>query len=38
LVRIEGEGNFQGLQRFLDCVHTLTGEKRLARFVYIAAS
>jgi SAM-dependent methyltransferase len=38
LVRIEGEANFQGLQRFLDCVHTLTSEKRLARFLYIAAS
>jgi hypothetical protein len=38
LVGIEGEANFQGLQRFLDCVYTLTSEKRLARFVYIAAS
>jgi SAM-dependent methyltransferase len=38
LVGIEGEANFQGLQRFLDCVHTLTSEKRLVRFVYVAES
>ena len=38
LVKIEGEENFQGLQRFLDCVHTLTSEKRLARLLYVAAS
>lgn len=37
LVKIEGETNFAGLQRFLDCVHTLTSERRLARFVYVAA-
>jgi ubiquinone/menaquinone biosynthesis C-methylase UbiE len=37
LVEIEGEANFEGLQRFLACVHKLTSEKRLARFVYVAA-
>jgi ubiquinone/menaquinone biosynthesis C-methylase UbiE len=37
LVEIEGEANFIGLQRFLLCVHTLTSEKRLSRFLYLAA-
>lgn len=37
LCQIEGNANFEGLQRFLGCVHTLTSEKRLARFVYVAA-
>ena len=37
LVEIEGEANFSGLQRFLLCVHTLTSEKRLSRFLYLAA-
>jgi len=37
LVAIEGESNFTGLQRFLLCVHSLTGEKRLSRFLYLAA-
>jgi ubiquinone/menaquinone biosynthesis C-methylase UbiE len=37
LLKIEGEANFEGLQRFLAYVHTLTNEKRLARFVYVAA-
>jgi ubiquinone/menaquinone biosynthesis C-methylase UbiE len=37
LQKIEGEPNFAGLQRFLECVHTLTAEKRLARIVYVAA-
>jgi SAM-dependent methyltransferase len=36
-VQIEGETKFDGLQRFLSCVHTLTSENRLARFVYVAA-
>ena len=31
----EGEANFEGLQRFLSSVHTLTSERRLLRFVYI---
>jgi SAM-dependent methyltransferase len=36
LVRIEGQANFEGLQRFLDCVHNLTSERRLLRFLYLA--
>lgn len=36
LVSIEGKTNFAGLQRFLMCVHTLTSEDRLLRFVYLA--
>ena len=38
LCKIEGETNFEGLQRFLAFVHTLTREKRLARFVYVVVS
>jgi SAM-dependent methyltransferase len=36
LCSLEGDGNFAGLQRFLDCVHTLTSERRLLRLVYLA--
>jgi SAM-dependent methyltransferase len=36
LVAREGEANFHGLQRFLRCVHTLSVEKRLSRFAYLA--
>ena len=36
LVSIEGEANFEGLQRFLQCVHDLTNERRLLRFLYVA--
>jgi SAM-dependent methyltransferase len=36
LVLAEGSTNFEGLQRFLSCVHTLTSEKRLLRYLYIA--
>jgi len=36
LVPIEGEANFTGLQKFLQCVHTLSSEKRLSRFLYLA--
>jgi ubiquinone/menaquinone biosynthesis C-methylase UbiE len=36
LVAAEGNTNFEGLQRFLSCVHALTGEKRLLRYLYIA--
>jgi hypothetical protein len=32
----EGETNFAGLQRFLACVHTLSDERRLSRYCYIA--
>jgi SAM-dependent methyltransferase len=36
LVAREGEANFDGLQRFLRCVRTLSGERRLSRFAYLA--
>jgi SAM-dependent methyltransferase len=38
LMKIEGEANFAGLQRFLNCVHTLTAENRLSRFVYVTTA
>jgi ubiquinone/menaquinone biosynthesis C-methylase UbiE len=37
LLKMEAKANFEGLQRFLACVHTLTAENRLARLVYVAA-
>lgn len=36
LIDVEGETNFLGLQRFLWCVYTLTNERRLSRFLYLA--
>jgi SAM-dependent methyltransferase len=36
LIPIEGEQNLAGLQKFLKCVHTLSSEKRLSRFLYLA--
>ena len=36
LLRIEGEANFNGLQRFLSCTHTLSSERRLSRLSYLA--
>ena len=36
LIAFEGETNFEGLQQFLNCVHTLTRERRLLRMLYIA--
>ncbi len=36
LVAREGQANFDGLQRFLDCVHTLSVERRLSRYAYLA--
>jgi SAM-dependent methyltransferase len=36
LVAAEGNANFDGLQRFLSCVHTLTSERRLLRYLYFA--
>jgi SAM-dependent methyltransferase len=36
LVAREGEANFLGLQRFLRCVHTLSVERRLSRYAYLA--
>jgi SAM-dependent methyltransferase len=36
LVAREGEANFAGLQRFLECVHRVSLERRLSRFGYLA--
>ena len=36
LVVREGEANFDGLQRFLKCVHELSVERRLSRYAYLA--
>jgi len=36
LIMREGPENFQGLQRFLRCVHTLSMERRLSRYSYLA--
>jgi SAM-dependent methyltransferase len=36
LLTLEGEVGFNGLQRFLDAVHTLSSERRLSRFMYLA--
>jgi ubiquinone/menaquinone biosynthesis C-methylase UbiE len=36
LASIEGQANFEGLQRFLSAVHALTGARRLLRIVYVA--
>jgi ubiquinone/menaquinone biosynthesis C-methylase UbiE len=36
LLAVEGERNFQGLQRFLSCVFNLCSEKRLLRYLYVA--
>ena len=35
LIKIEGRERFEGLQTFLSTVHTLTGERRLSRFVFL---
>src|SRR5712692_3696155 len=37
LLPIEGQATFDGLQRFLACVHTLCHEQRLSRFLYLAS-
>jgi ubiquinone/menaquinone biosynthesis C-methylase UbiE len=37
LVATESNTNFEGLQRFLSCVHTLTHQKRLRRYLYVAS-
>jgi SAM-dependent methyltransferase len=37
LIAAEGTNNFEGLQRFLSCVHTLTDERRLLRYLYFAS-
>jgi SAM-dependent methyltransferase len=36
LIAFEGMPTFDGLQRFLHCVHTLTRERRLLRILYAA--
>jgi SAM-dependent methyltransferase len=36
LVAREGQANFDGLQRFLHCVHILSVERRLSRYAYLA--
>lgn len=36
LVAVESETNFEGVQKFLSTVHTLTAERRLLRFLYLA--
>jgi len=36
LLTREGENNFAGLQRFLACVHRLSAERRLSRYLYLA--
>jgi ubiquinone/menaquinone biosynthesis C-methylase UbiE len=36
LVAAEGDTNYEGLQQFLSCVHALTSEKRLLRYLYEA--
>lgn len=36
LIKIEGEERFEGLQKFLNTVHTLTSERRLSRYVFLA--
>ncbi len=36
LFAIEGITNFDGLQRFLSCVYTLSSERRLLRYLYTA--
>lgn len=35
LAAIEGQPNFEGLQKFLSCVHNLTAERRLLRYLYL---
>lgn len=36
LIDREGQANFDGLQRFLTCVHRLSAERRLSRYCYVA--
>jgi cyclopropane fatty-acyl-phospholipid synthase-like methyltransferase len=35
LLRLEGEAQFDGIQRFLETVHTLVSERRLSRFAFM---
>jgi hypothetical protein len=36
LCAVEGNANFEGLQKFLLCVHSFTTERRLLRYLYCA--
>jgi ubiquinone/menaquinone biosynthesis C-methylase UbiE len=36
LIELEAMERFEGLQRFLECVRTLTSERRLLRYLYVA--
>jgi SAM-dependent methyltransferase len=36
LIKIEGEERFNGLQKFFSTVYTLSSERRLSRFVFVA--
>ena len=36
LIKMEGPERFDGLQKFFSTVHTLTSERRLSRFVFLA--
>jgi ubiquinone/menaquinone biosynthesis C-methylase UbiE len=36
LIQAEGSKTFEGLQRFLQCAHSLMKERRLLRFLYVA--
>lgn len=36
LIEREGPENFAGLQKFLDCVHRLSVDRRLSRYCYLA--
>ena len=35
LIKIEGEAEYEGLQKFLEVTHTLSRERRLSRFAYL---
>ena len=37
LVALEGEGGFEGVQRFLNAVHKLSSERRLSRYMFLAS-
>jgi cyclopropane fatty-acyl-phospholipid synthase-like methyltransferase len=36
MIELEGSENFTGLQKFLLCVHTVSRDRRLSRFMYLA--
>jgi SAM-dependent methyltransferase len=36
LAKMEGQENFEGLQRFLLTVHSLAAERRLSRFLFVS--